>query len=84
MIALLTAIIGIVAKGAAAKAIAGGLGGAIVAGSGPLIGMFSQGFVQGFGPALTQLGLALGQTLAGFLVGYVITWLSPKNAEPKA
>lgn len=80
MIPILTGIIGLVAKGAASKAIAGGLGGLIIAASGPAVTSFQSGFSTGLGTSVEQLGLTLGQLIGGFIVGYVITWLSPKNA----
>lgn len=83
MLGILTGIIGMVAKGAAAKAIGGGIGGAIVGGAGPLLDVFSTGLVTGAGPQVQALGYAVGQAVIGGLVGYVITWLAPKNAEKK-
>lgn len=84
MIPILTSIIGLVAKGEASKAIAGGLAGLIITASGPALESFQHGFGVGVGTSFDQLGMTVGQLVAGFITGYVITWLSPKNAEPKA
>lgn len=83
LISVLSGVIGTVAKGGASKAIAGGLAGALLNGTGPLIDMFSTGVVNGAGPQVQALGYAVGQAVIGGLVGYVVTWLAPKNAEPK-
>lgn len=79
MLSILTSIIGVIAKGKAAKAIAGGAGGVIVAAGGPVLDMLQAGFVQGLGPSVEQLGVALGQAVGGFIVGYIVTWLAPAN-----
>lgn len=81
MISFLTSIIGLVAKGQSAKAIAGGVVPAVLFGVGPLIESFQSGLMSGAGNSFEQLGIAVGQTLAGFITGYIITWLSPKNKE---
>lgn len=82
MISILTTILGVVAKGRASKAIAGGLAGALINGAGPLIDAFSQGVFTGAEPAVAQLGVAVGQFVIGGAVGWVLTWLAPAN-EPK-
>lgn len=79
MIPFLTSIIGVIAKGKAAKAIAGGAGGVILSAGGPVLEMLQAGFVQGIGPSIEQIGVAVGQAVGGFLVGYVVTWLAPAN-----
>lgn len=79
MLAILTSIIGIVAKGRAAKAIAGGVGGVILTAAGPAFDMLQKGFVDGLAPSFEQLGSTLGMAVGGFIVSYAITWLAPKN-----
>lgn len=84
LLSILTGVIGTVAKGSASKAIAGGVAGAILNGTGPLIDAFSTGLVAGAGPQVEALGFAIGQAVIGGLVGYAITWLAPKNKEVPA
>ena len=74
MVTFLTSVLGLFAKGKAAKAIAGGLGAAILPG-------LSAGFNEGIGSSFEELGLALGQMVGAFVVGYVITWMAPKNDD---
>ena len=74
MVTLLTSVIGLLAKGKAAKAIAGGIGAAILPG-------LSAGFNQGVGSSFEELGLALGQMVGAFVVGYLVTWIAPKNKD---
>lgn len=81
MITLLTTIIGIVAKGKAAKAIAGGISGTIIMAAEPALKSFQGGFAQGIGSSVEEVGLVVGQLVAGFLTGYIITYLSPPNAN---
>lgn len=77
LVRALTAIIGVVARGPAAKAIAGGLGTALL----PIGNTLVEGFSAGLMPSFEQIGLTIGQAAGAFVVGYVVTWLSPKNAE---
>ena len=79
MIPILTSIIGIVARGAASKAIAGGIGGAIATQAGPLVDVLAGGIVTGATPAIAQLGTLIGQLVIGGAVTYLITWLAPAN-----
>ena len=79
MLGLLTTIIGVVARGTAAKAIAGGVAGTLLMAAEPALRSFQSGFATGVGNSVEELGLAVGQLVAGFIVGYVVTWLSPKN-----
>ena len=79
MFSILTSIIGVVARGAASKAIAGGIGGAIATQAGPLVDVFAGGVVTGATPAVGQVGLLLGQVVIGGAISYAITWLAPKN-----
>lgn len=81
IIPILSSVIGVVAKGKAAKAIAGGAGGVILTAGGPVLEMLQNGFVQGLGPSVEQLGVAVGQAVGGFVVGYLITWIAPANKE---
>lgn len=76
---ILTGIIGKVAKGKAAKAIAAGAGGAILTAGEPIADAFVTGFTTGALPQIEQLGSILGSAVAGYVVGYVITWFAPKN-----
>ena len=79
MITILTGLVGLVAKGRAAKAIAGGLGTLGMAAFEPAIKSFNEGLGAGLGTSTEQLGLTIGQLIGGFIVGYVITWLAPAN-----
>ena len=79
MIPIITSIIGIVARGAASKAIAGGIGGAIATQAGPLVDVFAGGIVTGATPAIAQLGTLIGQLVIGGAVSYAVTWLAPAN-----
>ena len=81
MFTLLTGLIGIVAKGRAAKAIAGGLATLGMAAFEPALKSFQQGLGAGLGSSTEELGMVAGQLIGGFLVGYVITWLAPANKE---
>lgn len=79
MIKFLTAVIGTVAKGSAAKAIAGGAS-TLIVGFEPLREVFLTNVVSGLEPAVAQLGAAIGAAIASYTIGHVITWLAPKNA----
>lgn len=79
MIGILTAVLGTVAKGAAAKAIGGALGGALATQLGPLADVFAGGVVTGATPAVGSLGALAGELIIGGTVGYLVTWLSPAN-----
>lgn len=81
---ILTSVIGMVAKGTAAKARAGGVAGAVLMGFDPVIQAFEKGFATGALPQVEELGLIIGQALVGWLLGYVTVWFAPKNADPKA
>jgi len=81
MITLLTSIIGIVAKGRAAKAIAGGVGTLAITALEPAIKSFQQGFGSGIGSSVEEVGLVVGQLVGGFAVGYILTWLAPSNKD---
>jgi len=81
--AILTAVIGTIAKGKAAKAIAGGLGGVILMAGEPMVNAIADGFADGALPHLTTLGVVLGNALVGGLVGYVTVWFAPANAPVK-
>lgn len=83
MFAILTSIIGIVAKGKAAKAIAGGMAGIVLSAGAPFLDAFTQGFAAGGVPAVRDLGAVVGQALIGGLVGYLTVYLAPKNADAK-
>lgn len=79
MLAILTSIIGVIAKGKAAKAIAGGLGGVILMAGEPMVNAIGEGFAKGALPHLTTLGVVLGNAVVGGLVGYITVWLAPAN-----
>lgn len=81
MLAILTSIIGIVARGRAAKAIAGGMAGVVLTAGEPFLDAFTKGFAAGGVPAVHDLGVVVGQALIGGLVGYLAVWLAPKNKE---
>ena len=81
MLAIITTILGVVAKGKAAKAIAGGLAGAVLTAGQPLVDTFANGFVSGGLPAVGELGTLLGQLVIGGAVGYLTVWLAPANKE---
>lgn len=81
MLGILTAIIGVVAKGKAAKALAGGAAGVVLTAGEPLINALSGGFVEGGLPAVHDLGVVLGQAVIGGLVGYLTVWLAPANKQ---
>ena len=81
MLGILTSILGVVAKGKAAKAIAGGLGGVVLMAGEPMVNAIGEGFAAGALPHLTTLGTVLGNAIVGGLVGYVTVWLAPKNKE---
>lgn len=86
MLGILSAIIGVVAKGKAAKAIAGGLSGAIatqLTSDNPLVGAFWTGVTTGALPSVQEAGVMVGQVVIGGIIGYGVTWLAPKNAVAK-
>ena len=84
MFTILTGIIGLVAKGSAAKAIAGGISGMLLMAAEPAVKSFQGGFATGLGTSFEELGLVLGQLVGGFVVGYAVTYLSPTNTKPTA
>jgi len=75
----LTTLIGVVAKGKAAKAFAGGAAGLILTAGEPIIDAIGKGFVTGAAPQFEQLGVVLGQAIAGYLVGWVLVYFAPAN-----
>lgn len=79
MLAILTTIIGIAAKGKAAKAIAGGMAGIVLSAGAPFLDAFTKGFAAGGVPAVHDLGALAGQIIVGGLVGYLTVWLAPPN-----
>jgi len=80
LIPILTTIIGSVTrKGPNAKANAGGLVGALMMGGAPLFNQFSEGVLQGAGTSVRDLGIAVGLTVIGGIVGKITVWLSPAN-----
>ena len=78
---ILTSVIGKVAFGAAAKARAGGVAGAILMGTTPIIEAFEKGFGTGALPKIEELGVIVGSALAGWIVGYIGVYFAPKNAD---
>ena len=82
---ILTPAIGLIARGKSAKAIAGGAAGAItsVLVSNDIVGQVINAFTGGVGEALVpqahDLGFAVAQAIAGYIVGHVITWFAPAN-----
>lgn len=82
----LTAIIGVVAKGKAAKAIAGTLSGAIatqLANDNSLVSAFVNGVTTGALPKVSELGVMVGEVVIGGVIGWVLTYFAPKNAPAK-
>mgnify|MGYP000582533516 CR=1 FL=1 len=81
---ILTAAIGLVAKGKASKAIASGASAVvtipIVA---PLAHEFFSGLLDGAGPELRQAGALFGAAVATAAVNYIVTWFAPANATAK-
>ena len=78
----LTAVIGIVARGKAAKAIAGTVSGAIatqLANDNSLVSAFVNGVTTGALPKVTELGVMVGEVAIGGLIGWILTWFAPKN-----
>jgi hypothetical protein len=80
---ILTAVIGVIAKGRAAKAMASGAAGLILTAGEPIVDAIGKGFATGAIPQFEQLGVILGQAIAGYLVGFAITWFAPANAPAK-
>lgn len=84
MIPALTAIIGLVAKGKAAKAIAGSVAGAVVTqitADNTLVNAFWEGVTTGALPSVSQFGVMVGQVVIGGAIGYATTWLAPANKK---
>lgn len=80
MLGILTGIIGLIAKGKAAKAIAGGASAIVtIPVVAPLAHEFFSGLREGAGPELRQAGALIGATLAAGLVQYAVTWIAPAN-----
>jgi hypothetical protein len=80
----LTAIIGLVAKGKAAKAIAAGASGIVtIPVVAPLVHEFMEGVLAGAGPELRQAGALVGAALASAAVNYAVTWFAPANTPAK-
>ena len=75
----LTAVIGLVAKGTAAKAIGGSLAGVILMAGEPMVKAIGEGFADGALPHLSTLGIVLGNAVVGGVVGYIVTWFAPAN-----
>ena len=67
----------------AVKAQFGGLGGIVVTAVPTIYDAFVSGLAAGALPQVEQLGLIVGQIVAGYLVGYLITWISPANGVKK-
>lgn len=81
---ILTAVIGVVAKGPNAKARAGVISGSLIAAVSNLDQFgdaFWTGLIAGSAPQLEQLGFFVGATLIGGLVGRIIVWFSPPNKD---
>ena len=85
MLAFLTKVIGLVARGKAAKAIAGGGAGAIISALttndviGKVWSAFAGGATEAIVPQAHDLGFQVATVVVGYIVGHVITWLSPAN-----
>jgi hypothetical protein len=71
-------------KQRASKAIAGGVVGAGMNASDTLASIFTDAVLQGVAPSVEQLGQAVGQLVAGYLIGFILVWISKANqAAPK-
>ena len=82
LIPLLTTVIGAVTRsGPKAKANAGALAGTGAVMLAPLITPFIDGLTEGAAGPIQQLGFVLGASVIGGGIGWVVTWLSPKNAD---
>lgn len=79
---VLTSIIGVVARGTVAKAIAGAMGGALASQLGPITNVFAGGVVMGATPAVGSLGRLVGEVVIGGAIGYFVTYFAPAN-KPK-
>ena len=79
MLKFLELAIGLIARGPDAKGKAGGISGSILLGFQPLVDAFQSGLLKGAEPGLEQLGIAIGQAAIGWLVGYALAWVAPKN-----
>ena len=75
--AILTGIIGTVARGAAAKAIASGVGGALVGSQLPTV--FIDGLLSGLTPEVRNAGVVIGGTIIGGAINAFLTYWAPKN-----
>jgi hypothetical protein len=86
IVPILTAVIGLVAKGPAAKARAGAVAGAItsqVFSDNTLVQAFWGGVTTGALPSVQQFGVMVGQVVIGGVIGYAMTWVSPPNGPKK-
>lgn len=82
--AALTAIIGTIAKGKAAKAIASGASAVVtIPVVAPLAHEFFAGILEGAGPELRQAGALFGAAVATAAVNYALTWFAPANKPAK-
>lgn len=80
----LTAIIGLVAKGKAAKAIASGASAVVtIPIIEPLMNEFMDGILAGAGPEAKRLGTLIGATVVAGIFQYATTWFAPANAPAK-
>lgn len=80
---MLTSIIGLVAKGKAAKAIGGSIGTLTGLAAFEPVQVFLSGIMEGMTPGLQDAGSMLGAAMVSMAVGYVMTWFAPKNAPEK-
>jgi hypothetical protein len=83
IVPILTTVIGLIAKGPAAKARAAGAAGAVVLAAQPVVDAFVKGFQTGALPQVEQLGVIVGSAAVGWIIPYAVTWLSPKNAPKR-
>lgn len=66
-------------KQRASKGIAGGVAGAGLNAGDTLMTIFTDSVLQGIAPSVEQLGLAVGQLVAGYLIGFIVVWISKAN-----
>lgn len=76
----LTAIIGLVAKGKASKAIAATVGGALsVPVVQPIADALFDGILSGAVPEVRKAGVVIGATVAVMATNWILTWFAPAN-----
>lgn len=82
IVSILSAVVGVVARGKSAKAIGSAIPGVVVGAlAGPeMLDAFGTGFAEGAAPAAHMAGQALGALVLG-VANYAFAWLAPKNKD---